>query len=452
MSCPTAASQVAACKRTAAALKMGLNLCLLQQDFVRYTIDCIIEMASRNRFAALADPIADSDSDSDEVPNQASTAEALALLLAPCKLINAAEAFGLQRLRRCYFPLQCQDIAALRRCYFPLQCQDIAVPLQTLAPSPSVPISPSSPPDTFHAAAVAEIERLERLRLELIEKEKQRQRLLAEQQSARDAAEKKRLQDIANQLQQEKERRLREERDELSRMTMMTMMMMHAVSGKVSSEGTDREAQREKILASGWGNRTTAASAAAPTIAPAASTTSTAAAWVRRTLTEGHGAVGGRWGAGGSGDRARDGQWCGWGPKPGEGRASDNAALAQSYYAPLLSHEKTAPRTAVHAPHRNVQALPAAPGRRAHDCTLWTKAMLLRVQCVCATATAAARHLASAPPRHFVGHGLQLTWAAAVLRRVFWGYRSRIRVCLFANKCACFRSCAHACCSIIWTL
>jgi hypothetical protein len=37
---PRAASEVVACKRTAAALKMGLYLCLLEQDFVRYTIDC----------------------------------------------------------------------------------------------------------------------------------------------------------------------------------------------------------------------------------------------------------------------------------------------------------------------------------------------------------------------------------------------------------------------------
>ena len=50
---------------------MGLYFRLLEQDFVRYTIDCIIEMASGNRFAALADLIADSG----EVPNQASTAE-----------------------------------------------------------------------------------------------------------------------------------------------------------------------------------------------------------------------------------------------------------------------------------------------------------------------------------------------------------------------------------------
>jgi hypothetical protein len=50
----------------AAALKMGMELCKLGQDFVRCTIDCIIEMASTgNPFAALAD-------NEDEVPNQAS--------------------------------------------------------------------------------------------------------------------------------------------------------------------------------------------------------------------------------------------------------------------------------------------------------------------------------------------------------------------------------------------
>ena len=70
------------------------------------------------------------------------------------------------------------------------------------------------PQDAHLAAVLAELERLERLRLELIEMEKERQRLLAEQQAARDAAEKKRLQDLANQLQQEKERKLREERDQ----------------------------------------------------------------------------------------------------------------------------------------------------------------------------------------------------------------------------------------------
>jgi hypothetical protein len=50
----------------AAALKMELGVRSLRQDFVRCTIDCIIEMASTgNPFAALAD-------NDDEVPNQAS--------------------------------------------------------------------------------------------------------------------------------------------------------------------------------------------------------------------------------------------------------------------------------------------------------------------------------------------------------------------------------------------
>ncbi len=49
----------------AAALKMGMGIPLSGQDFVSYTIDCIIEMASGNPFAALAE-------NDDEVPNQAS--------------------------------------------------------------------------------------------------------------------------------------------------------------------------------------------------------------------------------------------------------------------------------------------------------------------------------------------------------------------------------------------
>jgi hypothetical protein len=69
------------------------------------------------------------------------------------------------------------------------------------------------PKDIHRAAAVAEIQRLERLRLELIEKEKERQRLLAAQQAARDAEEKQRLQHLANLIQQENQRRLREERE-----------------------------------------------------------------------------------------------------------------------------------------------------------------------------------------------------------------------------------------------
>jgi len=44
---------------------MGMGISSSGQDFVRYTIDCIIEMASGNPFAALAE-------NDDEVPNQAS--------------------------------------------------------------------------------------------------------------------------------------------------------------------------------------------------------------------------------------------------------------------------------------------------------------------------------------------------------------------------------------------
>jgi hypothetical protein len=68
------------------------------------------------------------------------------------------------------------------------------------------------PMDAHRAAVATELARLERLRLELIAMEQERQRLLAEQQAARDAAEKKRLQDLANERQQEKERMLREEK------------------------------------------------------------------------------------------------------------------------------------------------------------------------------------------------------------------------------------------------
>ena len=67
--------------------------------------------------------------------------------------------------------------------------------------------------DPHRAAVIAELVRLEQLRLQLIEDEKKRLRLLAELQAARDAAERKRLQDEANRLQQEKERQLREERE-----------------------------------------------------------------------------------------------------------------------------------------------------------------------------------------------------------------------------------------------
>lgn len=68
------------------------------------------------------------------------------------------------------------------------------------------------PMDAHRAAVAIELDRLERLRLQLIAMEQERQRLLAEQQAARDAAERKRLQDLADQRQQEKERMLREEK------------------------------------------------------------------------------------------------------------------------------------------------------------------------------------------------------------------------------------------------
>ena len=68
------------------------------------------------------------------------------------------------------------------------------------------------PMDAHRAAVAIELDRLERLRLQLIAMEQERQRLLAEQQAARDAAERKRLQDLADQRRQEKERMLREEK------------------------------------------------------------------------------------------------------------------------------------------------------------------------------------------------------------------------------------------------
>ena len=60
-------------------------------------------------------------------------AERRALILAPCELIKTAEAFGLQRLQRCYFPFQRQVVS---------------VPPRTLTPSASLPLSPFSPPDS----------------------------------------------------------------------------------------------------------------------------------------------------------------------------------------------------------------------------------------------------------------------------------------------------------------
>jgi hypothetical protein len=67
--------------------------------------------------------------------------------------------------------------------------------------------------DPHLASVLAEIQRLERERLELIRMEKERLKRVAEERAARDEAEKKRLRDLATRLQQEKERRLQEERD-----------------------------------------------------------------------------------------------------------------------------------------------------------------------------------------------------------------------------------------------
>jgi hypothetical protein len=66
--------------------------------------------------------------------------------------------------------------------------------------------------DPHRASVLAEIQRLERERLELIQMEKERLKRVAEERAARDEAEKKRLRDVAMRLQQEKERRLHEER------------------------------------------------------------------------------------------------------------------------------------------------------------------------------------------------------------------------------------------------
>jgi hypothetical protein len=67
--------------------------------------------------------------------------------------------------------------------------------------------------DPHRASVLAEMQRLERERLELIQMEKERLKRLAEERAARDQAEKKRLHDLAMRLQREKERRLQEERD-----------------------------------------------------------------------------------------------------------------------------------------------------------------------------------------------------------------------------------------------
>ncbi len=76
--------------------------------------------------------------------------------------------------------------------------------------------------------------------------------------------------------------------------------------------------------------------------------------------------------------------------------------------------------------------------------------MLLRVLCICAPATAAARLLVSAPPEHWVSRDLQFSLVAAILRRVFWGCRCRIRVCFVTLQlCLCLFSC-HACRRKTW--
>lgn len=67
-------------------------------------------------------------------------AERRALILAPYELIKTAEAFGLQRLHR-YF--------------FPFQRQVVSVPPRTLTPSPSLPLSPCSPPDSSSPSSVS---------------------------------------------------------------------------------------------------------------------------------------------------------------------------------------------------------------------------------------------------------------------------------------------------------
>ena len=141
----------------------------------------------------------------------------------------------------------------------------------------------------------------------------------------------KRMQALKQKEQEDNHRALKNKKDEDERQRMMNAARLSGE--KVSSEQTDRKAE---ILNSGWGSRASAAPTAAATIAPAASTTSTAAAWGSRAAaapaaapapTEGQGAVGGRWSAGGAGGPPRDGQGGaggpsrgGWGqPKPGEG-------------------------------------------------------------------------------------------------------------------------------------
>ncbi len=101
---------------------------------------------------------------------------------------------------------------------------------------------------------------------------------------------------------------------------------------------------------------------------------------------------------------------------------------------------------------RSVQVPRAAPAQCAHERTALTSGVLLRVLCVCASAAAAARQLATPHHKHGVCRSLQFRWAEFVLRRIFWGSRRRIRVCSASHACDRALSPAHACCSKIWTL
>lgn len=72
-------------------------------------------------------------------------------------------------------------------------------------------IEQMDPNDPHQKAARAELRRLKCLKLDLIEKEKERQRLLALQKAAEEAAERKRLQDAADKLEREKQSKLAQE-------------------------------------------------------------------------------------------------------------------------------------------------------------------------------------------------------------------------------------------------
>ena len=118
------------------------------------------------------------------------------------------------------------------------------------------------------------------------------------------------------------------------------------------------------------------------------------------------------------------------------------------------SGSASASDTSVHpqSSPRSVQVPRAAPAQCAHERTALTSGVLLRVLCVCASAAAAARQLATPHHKHGVCRSLQFRWAEFVLRRIFWGSRRRIRVCSASHACDRALSPAHACCSKIWTL